>query len=161
MANPPTTGSLRPRLPLTFAGMPRRTLTWMLAVSLLACLLAATTAPSAGAALPFAPCSSIAGFSCASLPVPLDRSGKAPGTIVLPIERKSAGTIQTQSAVIALAGGTGQAANPLGEQRAAAIARALHSPDLLVFDQRGTGRASPLKCPIFNDEAALEKATES
>ena len=133
----------------------------MLAVSLLACLLAATTAPSAGAALPFAPCSSIAGFSCASLPVPLDRSGKAPGTIVLPIERKSAGTIQTQSAVIALAGGPGQAANPLGEQLAAAIAPALTSHDLLVFDQRGTGRASPLNCPIFNDEAALEKATES
>ncbi len=133
----------------------------MLAVSFAAWVLAATTAAPAGAALPFAPCANIAGFSCASLPVPLDRSGKAPGTIVLPIERKSAGTIQTQSAVIALAGGPGQAANPLGEQLAAAIAPALTSHDLLVFDQRGTGRASPLNCPVFKDEAALEKATES
>jgi pimeloyl-ACP methyl ester carboxylesterase len=141
--------------------MSRRTLTWMLAVPFTVALLAATAAAPAGAALTFAPCSSVAGFSCASLPVPLDRSGKAPGTIVLPIERKSAGTIQTQSAVIALAGGPGQAADPLGEQLASAIAPALTSHDLLVFDQRGTGHASPLNCPIFNDEAALAKATES
>jgi pimeloyl-ACP methyl ester carboxylesterase len=141
--------------------MSRRTLNWMLAVPFAAGLLAATAPAPAAAALTFAPCSSIAGFSCASLPVPIDRSGKAPGTIVLPIERKSTGTIQTQSAVIALAGGPGQAANPLGEQLAAAIAPALSSHDLLVFDQRGTGQASPLNCPIFNDEAALEKATES
>ncbi len=133
----------------------------MVAVSLAACLLGATAAAPAGAALPFAPCPSITGFSCASLAVPLDRSGKVPGTIALPIERKSAGTIQTQSAVIALAGGPGQAANPLGQQLAAAIAPALTSHDLLVFDQRGTGHASPLNCPIFNDEAALAKATES
>ncbi len=128
---------------------------------LAACALAAAAAAPAGAALPFAPCTSLAGFTCASLAVPLDRSGKVAGTIALPIERKSAGTIQTQSAVIALAGGPGQAANPLGEQLAAAIAPALSSHDLLVFDQRGTGHASPLNCPIFNDVAALEKATES
>ena len=141
--------------------MPRRLLTQTLAVCVAACMLAAALAASAGAALPFAPCTNISGFSCAPLAVPLDRSGKAPGTIVLPIERKSAGTIQTQSAVIALAGGPGQAANPLGEQLAAAIAPALTSHDLLVFDQRGTGNASPLNCPVFNDVAALEKATES
>lgn len=141
--------------------MPRRLLTWTLAVCLAACTIAATLAAPAGAALPFAPCTNIAGFSCASLPVPLDRSGKAPGTIALPIELKSAGTIQTQSAVVALAGGPGQAANPLGEQLAAAIAPALSSHDLIVFDQRGTGHASPLNCPVFNDVAALERATES
>ena len=69
-------------------------------------------AATAGAALPFAPCTSVAGFSCTSLTVPLDRSGKTPGTITLPIERKSAGTIQTQSAVIALAGGPGPGGDP-------------------------------------------------
>lgn len=141
--------------------MPRRLLTWTLAVCLAACMLTATLAAPAGAALPFAPCTNIAGFSCASLAVPLDRSGKAPGTIALPIELKSASTIQTQSAVIALAGGPGQAANPLGEQLAAAIAPALTAHDLLVFDQRGTGHANPLNCPVFNDVTALEKATES
>jgi pimeloyl-ACP methyl ester carboxylesterase len=139
--------------------MPRRTLIGMLVVSCLACQAAAAAAPSAP--LSFSPCTSVAGFTCASLAVPLDRSGATPGTIVLPIERKSAGTIQTQSAVLALAGGPGQAADPLGEELAAAIAPALTSHDLLVFDQRGTGRASPLNCPVFNDVAKLEKASES
>jgi pimeloyl-ACP methyl ester carboxylesterase len=63
--------------------------------------------------------------------------------------------------VIALAGGPGQAANPLAEQLATAIAPALSSRDLLVFDQRGTGKSTPLNCPVFNDEAALEAAGES
>jgi pimeloyl-ACP methyl ester carboxylesterase len=134
----------------------------MLAVSSVIGLLGVTAAAApASAALPFAPCTSAAGLSCASLTVPLDRGGKAPGTITLPIELKSAGTIQTQSAVLALAGGPGQAANPLAEQLATAIAPALSSHDLLVFDQRGTGKASPLNCPIFNNVAALERATES
>ncbi|HWG08785.1 MAG TPA: alpha/beta hydrolase [Solirubrobacteraceae bacterium] len=141
--------------------MSRRTLTSILAVSCVACALCAIAAAPAGAALAFAPCPSIAGFTCASLAVPLDRSGKTPGTIVLPIERKAAGAGQTQSAVVAIAGGPGQAADPLGEELAAAIAPALSSHDLLVFDQRGTGTASPLNCPVFGDVATLEKATES
>jgi pimeloyl-ACP methyl ester carboxylesterase len=131
----------------------------MLAVVLLGGLLG--TATPASGALAFAPCTAVAGFTCASLPVPLERSGAAPGTIALPIERKAAGSAPTQSAVIALAGGPGQAANPLADQLATAIAPALSSRDLLVFDQRGTGHASPLNCPVFNDVAALEKATES
>ncbi len=131
----------------------------MLAVVLLGGLLAAAT--PASAALTFTPCTSVTGFTCASLPVPLDRSGSAAGTIVLPIERKAASTVPTQSAVIALAGGPGQAANPLADQLATAIAPALSSRDLIVFDQRGTGHASPLNCPVFNDLAALERATES
>jgi len=156
----PATAPFRPRVPLTLSRMPRRTLTSMLAVSALALSLGPAVTP-ANAALSFTPCPSAAGFTCAALPVPLDRSGKAPGTINLPIERKSAGAIQTQSAVIALAGGPGQAANPLAEQLATAIAPALSSRDLLVFDQRGTGQASPLNCPVFNNLAALERATES
>jgi pimeloyl-ACP methyl ester carboxylesterase len=132
----------------------------MLVVASLPLVPAAAMAAPASAALTFSPCTSIAGFACASLPVPLDRSGKTPGAIVLPIERKAAGTVPTQSAVLALAGGPGQAANPIGEELAAAIAPALSSHDLLVFDQRGTGRASPLNCSVFNDLATLEKATE-
>jgi pimeloyl-ACP methyl ester carboxylesterase len=52
-------------------------------------------------------------------------------------------------AVVALAGGPGQAALPLGEFIAKAIAPALGSRDLLVFDQRGTGTSDPLSCPAF------------
>ena len=93
--------------------------------------------------------------------MPLDRSGKTPGTIALTIQRKSASAPPAQSAVLALAGGPGQAADPLGEDLAQAIAPALSTRDLLVFDQRGTGHSSPLNCPVFNNIAALENATES
>ena len=119
--------------------MSRRLLTSTLAVSLLLSALAALGASPAGAALAFTPCQNVPGFSCAPLTVPLDRSGKTPGTIALTVQRKSASVAGGQSAVIALAGGPGQAADPLGEDLAQAIAPALSTRDLLVFDQRGTG----------------------
>ena len=141
--------------------MPVRTLTTTFAAALALTALSGFSAPQAGAALSYTPCQPQTGFSCTSLPVPLDRTGKTPGTIALALERKAAGPTQTQSAVIALAGGPGQAANPLAEQLATAIAPALGTRDLLVFDQRGTGKSSPLNCPVFGNVAALEKATES
>ena len=99
--------------------------------------------------LSFIPCPGSAGFGCASLPVPLDREGTVPGTISLTIERKLAGASPSRDAVVALAGGPGQPALPLGEFIAQAIAPALGSRDLLVFDQRGTGSSDPLACPAF------------
>ncbi|HXM86581.1 MAG TPA: hypothetical protein VN889_03010, partial [Solirubrobacteraceae bacterium] len=141
--------------------MPRRALITMLAVSLSLIALAAAAAGSASAALTYSQCPENSGFSCAPISVPLDRSGKAPGTITLTVERKAASTTQTPSAVIALAGGPGQAADPLAEQLATAIAPALSARDLLVFDQRGTGRSTPLNCPIFDNTAALESAGET
>jgi len=141
--------------------MSRRTLIEMLAVCSSLAVLASAAAAPAGAILPFAPCQNAVGFSCAPVSVPLDRSGKAPGALALTVQRKSSGGLQSQSAVLALAGGPGQAADPLGEELAKSIAPALATRDLLVFDQRGTGRSAPLNCPIFSNEAALEKATES
>jgi pimeloyl-ACP methyl ester carboxylesterase len=141
--------------------MPRRSLKTMLAVLLALGALGAAGAGSASAALTYSPCPENAGFSCTAISVPLDRSGKAPGTIALTVERKAVGTTQTPSAVIALAGGPGQAADPLAEQLATAIAPALTTHDLLVFDQRGTGRSSPLNCPVFDNTAALEGAGEA
>jgi pimeloyl-ACP methyl ester carboxylesterase len=141
--------------------MPRRTLTITFAASLAICLLAGAGASVADAALPFAPCANVSGFSCASMTMPLDRGGKVPGTVAMTIERKAASAASGQSAVIALAGGPGQAAAPLGELLARAIAPALATRDLVVFDQRGTGHSSPLNCPVFANIAALESATES
>jgi pimeloyl-ACP methyl ester carboxylesterase len=81
--------------------------------------------------------------------VPLARTGAAPGTISLTVERRLAGGAPSRDAVVALAGGPGQAAVPLTEFIAQAIAPALESRDLLVFDQRGTGTSDPLSCPAF------------
>jgi len=101
---------------------------------------------SAAGALTFVPCPRSSGFSCASLPVPLSRSGQIPGTISLKAQRRLAGSRPSHSAVLALAGGPGQAALGLSEFVAQAMAPALRSRDLLVFDQRGTGGSDPLGC---------------
>jgi pimeloyl-ACP methyl ester carboxylesterase len=60
--------------------------------------------------------------------------------------------------VVALAGGPGQAALPLGEFIAKAISPALGTRDLLVFDQRGTGTSNPLSCPALSSVEEIERA---
>ncbi len=104
----------------------------------------------AAEALTFSSCADSPGFSCASVPVPLDRSGGVPGTISLSVERRSAAAGGSRDAVLALAGGPGQATLPLGEFIAQALAPALTNRDLLIFDQRGTGNSDPLSCPALD-----------
>jgi len=136
--------------------MSRRALTLLLAPSLLTVVLQSVSVAPADGALAFAPCASNApaGFSCAAMPVPLDRRGQVPGTISLSVERKLAGPIQSKAAVLALAGGPGQAALGLGEFIAKALAPALTARDLLIFDQRGTGASGPLSCAALNSFSA-------
>jgi pimeloyl-ACP methyl ester carboxylesterase len=118
---------------------------------------------SAASSLSFGPCAKGTEFSCAILPVPLDRTGKLPGTISLSVERRLAGATPSRDAVVALAGGPGQAATPLAPFIAKAIAPALGSRDLLVFDQRGTGTSGPLDCTALTSPSAhltLSEAVE-
>jgi len=83
--------------------------------------------------------------------VPLDRGGGLPGTLDLSVERRSASAgATTRSAVLALAGGPGQAVLPLGKFIAEAIAPGLAGRDLLLFDQRGTGSSGALTCPALS-----------
>jgi pimeloyl-ACP methyl ester carboxylesterase len=112
-------------------------------------LLGGWSSSSAASSLSFVPCPTVTTFQCTSLAVPLDRAGAVPGTISLSVQRKLAGAAPTRDAVVALAGGPGQAALPLSEFIAQAIAPALRSRDLLVFDQRGTGASDPLSCAAF------------
>jgi pimeloyl-ACP methyl ester carboxylesterase len=127
----------------------KRTLrTILLAAALLTAALATRSVPPADA-LVYAPCATGPAFSCATLPVPLARSGAVPGTISLSLELKQAGPVPSRDAVVALAGGPGQAALPLGEFAAKALAPALAGRDLIVFDQRGTGSSDPLSCPAL------------
>ncbi len=120
----------------------------LLAAALSLCLSALCGAASAGAALSFVPCAGAGttGFTCTTVPVPVSRTGLAAGALGLSVERKQAGPGSSRSAAIALAGGPGQAALPLGEFIAKALAPALATRDLLVFDQRGTGTSDPLGC---------------
>jgi len=143
-------------LPLTSVAVLRRILTLALSTPLLSIAVAATQATPAQA-LTFAPCSTstAAGFTCATLTVPLARNGGAPGTVGLSVERLQAGAVPTRTAVIGLAGGPGQAALPLAEGIAKEMAPALGSRDLLVFDQRGTGSSGPLACPALEGSAEV------
>jgi pimeloyl-ACP methyl ester carboxylesterase len=117
---------------------------------------AASDVPSAGAVV-FTPCAETPGFACAAVPVPLDRSGRLAGTISLSVERRMAGATPSRDAVVALAGGPGQAALALAPFIATAIAPALSSRDLLVFDQRGTGKSDPLSCHALTNATASEE----
>jgi pimeloyl-ACP methyl ester carboxylesterase len=134
--------------------VPRRILTLVLASPLLATALTAVHATPASA-LTFAACQSATGFSCATLTVPLDRGGGVQGTTRLSVERMQAGAAPSRAAVVALAGGPGQAAIPLAQASAKLIAPALGTRDLLVFDQRGTGASGALACPALEGVEAL------
>ena len=117
--------------------------------------LPASAAGSTGTSLSFTPCPHEAGLACTTVTVPLDRAGTVPGTIGLGVERLQAGFTPSASAVLALAGGPGQAADPLAGFVAKAIAPALRTRDLIVYDQRGTGHSDPLNC---HNSPALERA---
>ncbi|HSZ70299.1 MAG TPA: alpha/beta fold hydrolase [Solirubrobacteraceae bacterium] len=131
-----------------------------LAPAILATVLAVAALASADASASTAssPCAGAPTFTCTTIPVPLARNGAAPGTIPLAVERLQAGLAPSQSAVLALAGGPGQAADPLASFIAKAIAPALHTRDLIVYDQRGTGRSDPLNCPALDSAQSLEGA---
>ncbi len=117
-----------------------------MAASLALALMPAT----AESASPFRRCAPGAPVDCAIVRVPLDRTGRVPGTVPLHVLRVKAerppppGT--PRSAVVGLAGGPGQSAIPLIESFYTTISSALATRDLLVFDQRGTGVSGLLRC---------------
>jgi pimeloyl-ACP methyl ester carboxylesterase len=127
----------------------------MRARSTLAALAAAAVllafAPAAPAAISYTPCEPI-GFQCGQLAVPLDRTGTVPGTLTLSIKRVVASANPNGTAVVALAGGPGQAALPEATELASILGPALAQRDLLVFDQRGTGASNRLRCPAFEGD---------
>ncbi|MCW3014597.1 MAG: alpha/beta hydrolase [Solirubrobacterales bacterium] len=112
---------------------------------LTATLFGALGAPGAAhAALPWTSCAP-AGFQCATLTVPVDRSGATPGVITLSAARAPA-PVPATTAVVALAGGPGQAALPIAADFKRVLSPLLGQADLLVYDQRGTGKSNPLTC---------------
>lgn len=121
-----------------------------LLLPVLGALAGAAMAPAgATAALPWTPCQP-AGFECATLNVPLDRSGATPGTITLNAKRVPASANPGKVAVVALAGGPGQAAAAIAPDFASILGPAIASRDLLVYDQRGTGASNSLTCAALN-----------
>lgn len=84
---------------------------------------------------------------CARLSVPLDRSGATPGRVSLYIERLRALRRPSRGVVVALAGGPGQSATfSFDTEGLGAAGTAFRNRDLIVYDQRGTGRSGALRC---------------
>jgi pimeloyl-ACP methyl ester carboxylesterase len=116
----------------------------------LAALVATFAAPrSADAAITFRPCPQTNNFACARLAVPLDPSGVTPGAVTLAVRRHRAPIGEARTAIIALAGGPGQAAIPFAEDFAELLGPIAASRDLIVYDQRGTGESGALACKSF------------
>ena len=105
---------------------------------------------AATSSVPFTTCADAPTFGCGHLSVPLDPSGAVPGTVALAIRRELSATGTATTAVVALAGGPGQAALPFAQDDAQIVAPALTTDDLIVFDQRGTGYSGALKCTGLN-----------
>jgi pimeloyl-ACP methyl ester carboxylesterase len=111
----------------------------------------ATPTPTEAAAgpllVPDGPCRLARGFNCFTLTVPLDHSGRVRGEL-----RLSVAVQPTQDAprgvLVGLSGGPGQPGVPFGPSFKRHIGRALRGYQLVLFDQRGTGRRA-LRCPAL------------
>jgi pimeloyl-ACP methyl ester carboxylesterase len=122
-------------------------------ISLLALLLVLVAAPAAQAA-PLTACKHQKAFGCGTIQVPLDHSGRVPGTIGLNIavERN---VPASRPVLVALSGGPGQSSVSAASSFALSLAPALKRYRLAVFDQRGTGGSGALDCPVIQREGGL------
>jgi pimeloyl-ACP methyl ester carboxylesterase len=127
-----------------------------LVLSLLTAALA--PAPSAEAAMAFERCGGY-GFSCARLSVPLDRSGAVPGRVSLLVKRVRARREggATRPPLLVLAGGPGQSATRAFAGPSLGFLYSVYrNRDLIVYDQRGTGRSGLLRCRRLERASLLE-----
>jgi pimeloyl-ACP methyl ester carboxylesterase len=107
---------------------------------------ARSAAPPARPALTGAhPCRDLPRFTCSYLTVPLDRSGKVPGTLRLQVAA-AANTHAPRGTLLFLTGGPGQPGVRFVAPVAHELATAMGAYRLVMIDQRGTG-GQALDCP--------------
>ncbi|HXZ73076.1 MAG TPA: alpha/beta fold hydrolase, partial [Streptosporangiaceae bacterium] len=91
------------------------------------------------------PCPGLPGFTCSYLAVPLDRSGKVPGTLRLQVAAGD-NTRARLGTLLFLTGGPGQPGVPFVRPVAHELTPAIRAYRLVMIDQRGTGGGG-LNCP--------------
>jgi pimeloyl-ACP methyl ester carboxylesterase len=125
----------------------RRARRLLIAAALAGSLLLSAAARAEG--LEFRPCAGTPDYECAKLQVALDPS--APGGELLSLEvRRLTETREGRGVLVALAGGPGQSATEFIDDFASVLAEGLVDRQLIVVDQRGTGRSGPLSCPALD-----------
>jgi pimeloyl-ACP methyl ester carboxylesterase len=107
--------------------------------------------PSSASALKACPGQS--DFGCATLNVPLDRTGATAGTVALHYAVQRRGP---KPLLIALSGGPGQSAVAAASSFAVTLEPALRHYHLAVLDQRGTGESGVLNCPNLQRLRSLD-----
>jgi pimeloyl-ACP methyl ester carboxylesterase len=124
--------------------------------ALIVAALAALVPASAGAAPTLSACPGQEEFGCATLDVPLDRTGTTPGTVPLhyAIQRRG-----PKKVLIALSGGPGQSGVSGASSFAISLDPALRRYRLAVLDQRGTGKSGVLSCPNLQRLRTLDPVT--
>src|SRR4051794_4314753 len=113
---------------------------------------------SASAKLDWKPCSGTLGFQCATMSVPLDRTGATPGTIAIKLSREDR-KVKGGRYLLDLSGGPGQGAvgtAPFVEQ---ALGPSLRNHRPVVLDPRGTGDSGVLRCPKLQRSRLLNPFT--
>jgi pimeloyl-ACP methyl ester carboxylesterase len=110
-------------------------------------------ATSAFAAAPIARAScdtifDLPGAQCGTITVPLDRSGAVPGKVKLFFERDRVRGAASNSAIAVFPGGPGAATSVYGASFLHDFGTHRGKHDLLLFDQRGTGRSDYLDCDL-------------
>jgi pimeloyl-ACP methyl ester carboxylesterase len=104
----------------------------------------------ARAQIHWTPCGNTNDFACGHLTVPVDPGAPGSGeAITLAMRRHLAPVGEAKDAVIALAGGPGQAAIPFVEEFDRLLGPIAATRDLIVLDQRGTGLSHSLSCAAF------------
>jgi pimeloyl-ACP methyl ester carboxylesterase len=118
----------------------------VVAVSLLAVLLGGPAAARGSGLRDAHPCPGVAGYTCSVLDVPLDHSGRRPGTLSLQVAAAD-NRDAPRGVLLVLAGGPGQSAVPLLGRGFVSRALSAEVSDyrIVVFDERGTG-AGALRC---------------
>ena len=113
-------------------------------------------APASQAAS-LAPCRHQPRFGCGTLTVPLDHSGRVPGTIGIRYAVQGG----SRPVLVALSGGPGQSSVSGAGSFALSLRPALKHYRLAVLDQRGTGTSGPLSCPVIQREDGLAPVVPS
>jgi pimeloyl-ACP methyl ester carboxylesterase len=129
-----------------------------LLVAVAAAFVAAPQAAAAG--LQFGPCGKGL-VECATVVVPLDRTGATPGTVSLHVERLAPlGT--PRGYMFLIAGGPGQASAGAFNLASSGTMFRDQFPGytLIAFDPRGTGASGVLRCPALQAEPSASPARE-